>query len=127
MNLLKSSNMNSMTSRKIASFDGEDDSLLFLFCMCKHFMHKLSLKLVFSWSFYYNYNDVKALQSNTNFFGQLNHSYMYQFHNIMINWDTNHHLFQIFITIYFPNIHHDASLMHSKTITMIFEWKDLTS
>jgi hypothetical protein len=46
MNILKSSNLKSMTSTKIKSFDGEDYSLWLPSCMYKNFMDNLSLKLM---------------------------------------------------------------------------------
>jgi hypothetical protein len=48
------------------------------------------------------YNDVlKPCKLKYYFFEQLNHSYVHQFHNIMIDREVNHHLLQIFITNYF--------------------------
>ncbi len=48
-------------------------------------------------------------KSKIYYVGQLNHSYVYKFHNISIELNIHHHPLQIFITKYFPNIHHDAS------------------
>jgi hypothetical protein len=56
------------------------------------------------------YNDVlKPCKLKYYFVEQLNHSYVHQFHNIMIDWEVNHHLLQIFITTISKYSLHDLS------------------